>query len=149
MNTNLHFSSKTDNWATPKDFFDKLNEEFRFTLDACADSSNAKVADYFTKEIDGLSQSWSGTVWVNPPYGREISKWIKKSYEESILGSTVVMLIPARTDTVAWHSFIFGKTNVEIRFIKGRLKFGECKNPAPFPSAVVIFKEIPNLNQNK
>lgn len=136
------FSSKTDDWATPQDFFDKLNEEFNFQLDVCADESNAKCARYFSKKQDGLAQSWTlpngGAVWCNPPYGREISKWVQKSSEESKLhNETVVMLIPARTDTKWFHEYIYNKS--EVRFVKGRLKFGSSKNSAPFPSMVVVF----------
>ena len=133
----VHFSSASDNWATPQDFFDKLNAEFNFTLDVCADSANAKCRQYFTKEIDGLSQDWLGVIWCNPPYGRTISKWIEKAYKTSLKGQTVVMLIPARTDTAYWHDFVM---KGEIRFVRGRLKFGGHTNAAPFPSAVVIFR---------
>jgi site-specific DNA-methyltransferase (adenine-specific) len=133
-------SSKTDNWATPQDFFDKLNEEFHFTLDPCADSKNHKCDLFFTKEQNGLNQDWGGhTVFCNPPYGREISKWVKYSYEQSKKDkTTVVMLIPARTDTRYFHEYIYHKA--EIRFIKGRLKFGDATQSAPFPSMVVIYK---------
>jgi len=141
LNNDVMFSSKSNEWTTPQDLFDKLNEEFNFTLDPCATDENAKCDRYCTIEEDGLKQSWKGeTVFCNPPYGKEISAWVEKSYKESIGGgSTVVMLIPARTDTKYWHEWIFGKA--EIRFIKGRLKFGESKNSAPFPSAIVIFKK--------
>lgn len=132
------FSSKTDNWATPQDFFDRLDAEFHFTLDPCADDLNHKCAKYFTKEQNGLEYSWKGeTVFCNPPYGRELPKWIKKCHDEAE-HATVVMLIPARTDTRAFHDYIYGKA--EIRFIRGRLKFGGSKNSAPFPSMVVIYK---------
>lgn len=132
-------SSKTDNWATPQDFFDKLNEEFHFTLDPCADSKNHKCDLFFTKEQNGLNQDWGHTVFCNPPYGREISKWVKYSYEQSKKDkTTVVMLIPARTDTRYFHEYIYHKA--EIRFIKGRLKFGDATQSAPFPSMVVIYK---------
>lgn len=134
----VHFSSKTDQWATPHDFFDKLNNEFQFDLDPCADETNAKCKKYYTKEDDGLAQNWDGfRVFCNPPYGREIGKWVKKASETR--GGIVVMLIPARTDTSYWHDYIHGKA--EVRFIRGRLKFGDSKNSAPFPSAVVIFRE--------
>lgn len=144
MNTELMFSSQTDQWATPQDFFDKLNEEFHFTLDPCADEFNHKCDKYFTVEQDGLLQSWANeTVFCNPPYGREIGKWVKKASDENRLHNiTVVMLIPARTDTKYFHEYIYQKSNVEIRFLKGRLKFGDAKNAAPFPSMVVIFKKI-------
>lgn len=141
MNTDVMFSSATDNWSTPQDFFDKLNDEFHFTLDVCADENNHKCEHYYTKEIDGLSRPWIGTIWCNPPYGRKIGEWVRHAYFSSHIGSaTVVMLLPARTDTRWFHDYIYNKSNTEIRFIKGRLKFGECKNSAPFPSMVVIFR---------
>jgi site-specific DNA-methyltransferase (adenine-specific) len=136
---NLHFSSKTNEWATPQSFFDELNREFNFTLDPCANESNAKCRKYFTQSDDGLSKSWNKEiVFCNPPYGREIGKWVKKASEAR--GGVVVMLIPARTDTKYFHEYIYNKA--EIRFIKGRLKFGGCKNSAPFPSMVVIYRSI-------
>ena len=140
MNKELIFSSKTDMWATPQEFYDKLNDEFNFTLDPCATEDNAKCDNFFTVDDDGLKQDWSGNiVFCNPPYGRAIKEWVKKSYEESLKNNTtVVMLIPSRTDTIYFHDFIYGKA--EIRFIKGRLKFGDAKNSAPFPSIVVIYR---------
>lgn len=135
------FSSNKDDWETPQDFFDKLNEEFHFDLDPCADENNHKCKTFFTREDNGLSKDWSGhTVFVNPPYGaKSTSDWIKKCAEESCKpNTTVVMLIPARTDTIAFHKYIYGKA--EIRFIRGRLKFGGSKNSAPFPSMLIIFK---------
>ena len=134
----VHFSTATDLWATPKDFFDKLNAEFNFDLDVCANDENAKCAKYFTAETDGLAQEWKGSCWMNPPYGREIGKWMRKAYESARGGVTVVCLVPARTDTRWWHDYAI---RGEVRFIKGRLKFGASKNSAPFPSAVIIFKE--------
>lgn len=140
MNNELMFSSKTDLWSTPNDFFDKLNDEFHFTLDPCSTHENAKCYKHFTEEENGLLQDWGNeVVFCNPPYGRQIKDWVKKSYEESQKGNTtVVMLIPARTDTIYFHEYIYHKA--EIRFIKGRLKFGNAKNSAPFPSMVVIFE---------
>ena len=136
----VHYSSKTNEWSTPQDFFDELDKEFNFTLDPCATRENAKCTKYFTVEDDGLKQDWSNDiVFMNPPYGRDIKYWIKKAYEESLNGATVVCLIPSRTDTAYWHNYIFGKAD-DIRFIKGRLKFGGSKNPAPFPSAIIIYK---------
>ena len=136
----VHYSSKTNEWSTPQAFFDELNKEFNFTLDPCATSENAKCNKYFTVEDDGLKQDWSkDTVFMNPPYGREIKYWVQKAYEESLKGATVVCLIPSRTDTKYWHDYIFGKAD-DIRFLKGRLKFGGSKNPAPFPSAVIVYK---------
>ncbi|MGX9448272.1 DNA N-6-adenine-methyltransferase [Staphylococcus haemolyticus] len=136
----VHFSSKSNEWTTPQYLFDELNEEFNFTLDPCATDENAKCSKYFTIEDDGLSKDWSNdVVFMNTPYGREIKKWIKKAYEESLNGATVVCLIPARTDTTYWHDFIFDKAD-DIRFLKGRLKFGNSKNSAPFPSSIVIYE---------
>lgn len=135
------FTSNSEEWATPQTFFDELNKEFGFTLDACATPQNAKCARYFTKEIDGLSQSWSGEkVFCNPPYGRDISKWVAKAYSETLSGGVkiVVMLMPTRTDTAYFHDYIYQKH--EVRFIRGRLHFNESKNAAPFPSMVVIMR---------
>ncbi len=134
------FSSNTDLWATPQDFFDKLNEEFHFNLDPCALPENAKCTKYFTPAEDGLKQNWGGCrVFCNPPYGRVIGKWVKKCYEESQKPNTiVVMLIPARTDTSYFHDYIYH--NADLRFIRGRLHFNEAKQGAPFPSMVVIFR---------
>lgn len=139
MNTNLMFSSATDEWETPQAFYDELNSESHFTMDVCATPENAKCDRYFTREQDGLSQNWTGeTVFCNPPYGREMPKWIEKCAKHGLSGGGIaVMLIPARTDTKAFHQWIYGKA--EIRFIKGRLKFGKSQNSAPFPSMIVIF----------
>ena len=132
------FSSTTDLWATPQDFFDELNEEFEFTLDPFATPDNAKCAKFFTKEQDGLKQDWSGErVFCNPPYGRAIGAWVKKCHDEAQKGTLVVMLIPARTDTSYFHDYIYHKA--ELRFIRGRLKFGGASQGAPFPSMVVIY----------
>lgn len=139
-NLGVHFSSKTNEWATPQDFFDRLNSEFNFELDPCSDGNNAKCERYFTEEDDGLAQDWAGvasTVFMNPPYGRAIGDWIRKAYEESRKGATVVALIPSRTDTKYWHEYVMKAK--EIRLVKGRLKFGDGRNSAPFPSAVVVF----------
>lgn len=130
------FSSATDEWPTPQEFFDALNSEFGFELDVCATPENAKCQKYFSKEDDGLSQTWSGICWMNPPYGRQIGAWVKKAYESAQNGATVVCLLPARTDTAWWHDYCM---KGEMRFIRGRLKFGGSKNSAPFPSAVIIF----------
>lgn len=128
------FTSDTPEWSTPKELFDELNKEFHFTLDPCATKENAKCKKFFTKEDDGLSRNWKGyRVFMNPPYGREIGKWIKKISEEG-----GVALLPARTDTKWFHDYILGKA--EIRFLKGRLKFGGSKNSAPFPSIICVFK---------
>jgi len=134
----VHFSSERGNWETPQDFFDKLNEEFRFTLDVCAEKHTAKCEKYFTKEDNALDKEWHGICWMNPPYGRGIGVWLKKAYETSQSGSMVVCLIPSRTDTKWWHNYVMSAH--EIRFVKGRLKFDGHKNSAPFPSVVVVFK---------
>ena len=138
MNVELMFSSKTEEWETPQSFFDALDAEFHFTLDVCSTDENAKCAKHYTKEQDGLAQDWTGeTVWCNPPYGREMPKWIARCKQHGDAGGVAVMLIPARTDTKAFHEYIYGKA--QIRFVKGRLKFGGSSNSAPFPSMVVIF----------
>lgn len=138
MNLNVMFSSETDLWATPQDFFDKYNKIYNFNLDVCANKENAKCDKYYDLQSNGLIQDWNGICWMNPPYGRDIGKWMKKAYESSLNGSTVVCLVPSRTDTKWWHDYAM-KGNIE--FIKGRLKFGNSKNSAPFPSAVVVFKK--------
>jgi len=134
----VHFSSERDNWETPQDFFDKLNEEFGFTLDVCAEDDTAKCEKYYTKKDDAFTKKWKGVCWMNPPYGRGIGVWLEKAYETSQNESTVVCLIPSRTDTKWWHDYVMQAA--EIRFVKGRLKFDGHKNSAPFPSAVVVFK---------
>lgn len=135
MNQEVMFSSKTDLWETPQALFDELNREFGFQTDVCALPENAKCDEFYTQEQDGLSQQWTGVCWCNPPYGRQVGKWVKKAAESD---ATVVMLLPARTDTKWFHDYIL--PNAEIRFIKGRLKFGGNKNSAPFPSMVCIFR---------
>lgn len=146
MKMNVHFSKNTPIWETPQSFFDQLNREFRFTLDVCALPQNAKCRKYFSPVQNGLLQTWSGTCWMNPPYGREIAKWLEKAYLSAQAGATVVCLIPSRTDTRWWHEYVMEKAR-EIRFVSGRLKFGESANSAPFPSAVVIY-QIPDKPQN-
>jgi len=139
MNTELMFSSKNSTWETPQWLFDELNKEFNFTLDVCADVNTHKCNRYFDIEKDGLKQDWkNNTCWMNPPYGREMGKWIEKAYKESQNNTKIVALLPARTDTKWFHDYIYGK--FEIRFLKGRLKFGKATNPAPFPSMIVIFE---------
>ena len=141
----IMFSSKSNDWATPQDFYNQLDAEFGFTLDPCASQASAKCSSFYTADDDGLSKDWEGqTVFMNPPYGRKIGNWIQKAYEEGEKSNTrVVALIPARTDTKYWHNYCMKAT--EIRFVKGRLKFGQgnTKNSAPFPSAVVIFSGSP------
>ena len=138
MTDNIHFSSETDLWATPQAFFDELNMEFKFDLDPCAIPENAKCKVFYSADQDGLKQDWEqSTVFMNPPYGRVIKDWMKKAYESSLHGATVVCLVPARTDTHWWHNYAM---KGEIRLLRGRLKFGNAKNSAPFPSAVVVFR---------
>ena len=137
-NLSVHFSSKTCVWETPRQLFEKLDSEFNFTLDVCALPENAKCRRYYTPETDGLKQAWSGVCWMNPPYGREIGKWVEKAFESAKAGATVVCLLPARTDTAWWHSFVMEA--FEIRFLRGRLRFVGAENSAPFPSAVVVFR---------
>lgn len=131
------FTSNSNEWETPQNLFDELNEEFDFNLDPSSTDENAKCENHYTKEDDGLSKSWSGyRVFCNPPYGREIKDWVKKAFESNTL---VVMLLPARTDTSWFHDYIYKKQ--EIRFIRGRLHFNNSKNSAPFPSMIVVFKK--------
>lgn len=136
MNKGL-FSSQSDMWATPQALFDELDREFGFTLDACAVACNAKCKRYFNPEQDGLQQNWGGQiVFCNPPYGKQIARWIEKAHKES-RHATIVMLLPARTDTRWFHNYILGQA--EIRFIRGRLHFNDSKQAAPFPSMIVIY----------
>ena len=137
MNTDVMFSSKSDLWETPQDLFDKLDAEFHFNLDVCALPENAKCAAYYTPEMDGLSQPWYGRCWCNPPYGRQVCRWVEKAIRSALEGATVVMLLPARTDTAWYQDYI--DPFVRPRFIRGRLKFGGAKNSAPFPSMLVAF----------
>ena len=140
MNTKLMFSSEKDDWETPQDLFDELDDEFHFTLDAASSDLNAKCEKHYTVEDDGLSQSWAGNnVFLNPPYGRNMKDWMRKAYEESQAeNTTVVVLVPARTDTAWFHDYVYEKA--ELRFLRGRLKFGGCENSAPFPSLVVVYR---------
>ena len=134
---NVHFSSKTDLWSTPQDFFDRYNARFNFTLDVCAIPENAKCSLYFTPIDNGLAQQWVGSCWMNPPYGRTIGSWVRKAFQSAQEGATVVCLLPARTDTRWWHDYC---QRGRVEFIRGRLKFNGLKINAPFPSAVVIFE---------
>lgn len=141
MRTELFFSCQTDQWETPQDFFDQLDKEFHFTLDPCADETNHKCERYFTKEQDGLKQDWSGEiVFCNPPYGRKVGRWVQKCFEEVYRGNCkcAVLLLFANTDTKWFHDWIYHKA--EIRFIKGRLKFGGGRVNSPKPSMVVIYR---------
>ena len=137
------YSSNTDECGTPQKLFDELNEKFDFDVDVCANAENAKCRRYFSKEEDGLKQDWTQfkTCWMNPPYGRQIGSWIEKAYETSLHGTTVVCLLPSRTDTRWFHDYC---VKGDITFIKGRLKFNDGKVPAPFPSMIVIFRSKDN-----
>ena len=137
MNQNVHFSSDSSEWETPQDFFEKYDKKYKFTLDVCASENNAKCKKYFSIDDDGLAQDWFGICWMNPPYGTQIKKWMQKAYIASIEnGTTVVCLVPARTDTAWWHDYAM---KGEITFLRGRLKFSGLKTGAPFPSAIVVF----------
>ena len=139
------FTSDKQNWETPQSLFEILNDEFNFEVDLCADNSNYKCDKYFTQDDDALSQDWGefSSCFCNPPYESNTqNKFVEKAHDTFLEhGNTIVLLIPARTDTKRWHKYIFGIA--EVRFLEGRLKF-ECDgephaNPAPFPSAVVVF----------
>jgi phage N-6-adenine-methyltransferase len=134
----VHFQSDKHDWETPQELFEKLDREFHFTLDVCAVPENAKCTHYFSPTDDGLSKEWTGVCWMNPPYGREIGKWMQKALHESEHGVTVVCLVPARTDTEWWHKYAM---QGEIRFLRGRLRFQGANSTAPFPSAIVIFRD--------
>lgn len=140
MITSGMMTSCTDEWATPQDLFNKLDEQYKFDLDPCSTDENAKCEKHFTKKDNGLSKTWGGcSVFMNPPYGRAIGKWVKKAYEEAQSpGTTVVCLLPARTDTAWFHDYCL---HGEIQFIRGRVRFGNSKDNAPFPSMVVVFGE--------
>lgn len=140
MDKDVMFSSKTEEWATPQAFFEILDAVFHFTLDPCATPDNAKCAKFYTKEQNGLLQDWGGErVFCNPPYGKVIADWVRKCSEEAKKPNTIVVaLLPARTDTRYFHEYIYRKAK-DVQFVKGRLKFGDCKSAAPFPSMVVIF----------
>lgn len=135
----VHFSSQSDEWATPAWLFDALDREFGFTLDPCSTRTNAKCPRHFTRAEDGLIQSWANeVVWMNPPYGRAIEAWMAKAFHSSEHErATVVCLVPSRTDTQWWHQFVMPH---EIRFLRGRLRFGDAPFPAPFPSAIVVMR---------
>ena len=130
--------AETVEWPTPQWLFDALNKEFGFTLDPCSTHENAKCKKHFTREENGLMKPWGReTVWMNPPYGREIGAWMGKAFGAAEEGATVVALIPARTDTDWWHSYAMKH---EIRFLRGRLKFEGAEQFAPFPSALVVMR---------
>ena len=133
MKTDVLFSSRSDLWETPKELFDELNAEFHFNLDVCALSENAKCDQYYTPEQDGLSQPLYGRCWCNPPYGRQVWRWVEKAARSALEGATVVMLLPARTDTRWFHRWIYRRA--EVRFLPGRLKF----NGANFLVIMIVY----------
>ena len=146
------FSRVSDEWATPQAFFDALHAEFRFVFDASASHHNAKCGIYATREDDALALAWrvrsvDGAVWMNPPYSR-VREFMAKAAAEAGNGCTVVCLVPARTDTRWWHESVWNTTQhrprpgVEVRFVRGRLKFGGATAGAPFPSVVVVFRPV-------
>lgn len=132
------YSRRSEEWPTPQDLFDLLNSEFNFTLDPCATPWNAECTRFFTRQQDGLVQDW-GTerVFCNPPYGKQINDWARKCFESSIGGALVVLLAHARTDTQWFHDWVYEKA--ELRFVRGRLKFGGSPQSAPFPSLVAVY----------
>jgi phage N-6-adenine-methyltransferase len=136
MTSKVHYMSQRQDWETPQYLFDGLNAEFGFDRDVCATPENAKCREFFSPDDDALAQRWDGVCWMNPPYGRGIERWMKKAFRSAQDGATVVCLVPARTDTKWWHQYA---RRGEVRFLRGRLKFGCAKNSAPFPSAIVIF----------
>lgn len=134
------YSSNTDEWETPQTVFNELDAVYHFDLDVCATEQNAKCKRFFDKAQDGLKKSWGGAAaWCNPPYSR-VADWVRKAAEEQKNGTTTVMLVPSRTDTKWFHAYCYEKPDVEIKFIKGRLKFGNSKINAPFPSMVLVFR---------
>lgn len=155
MNNELHFSNKSDEWSTPQAFYDKLDNKYKFVFDLAASKENCKTEDGFTKEENALDQNWalityesieqgmSGWLWCNPPYSM-CKEFVDKAYDEMLMGAKIIMLIPSRTDTRYFHDFIYKKEGVSFQFVKGRLKFGDSKNAAPFPSMLVKF----DLEQN-
>lgn len=138
MNTDLMFSSKTDMWETPQELFEKYRWLYNLKLDVCATAENAKLPQYITPAEDALRYAWDENFWMNPPYGRGIGKWIEYAYRQSREHDvTGVLLLPARTDTRWFHELILDKGKIE--FLKGRIKFNGHKNPAPFPSMIVVY----------
>jgi phage N-6-adenine-methyltransferase len=132
------YASRSEEWPTPQDLFDLLDNEFGFTLDPCATPENAKCEKFFTRADDGLVQDWGcERVFCNPPYGTHMRAWAHKCFDASIAGATVVMLAHARTDTRWFHDWVYGKA--ELRFVRGRLKFGGSSQSAPFPSLIAIY----------
>jgi phage N-6-adenine-methyltransferase len=124
--------------------FAELDARYGFTLDVCATAENAKCAHYFTRADDGLAQPWTGVCWMNPPYGREIGAWARKAWEAAQAGATIVCLVPARVDTGWWHEYA---SKGEVTFLRGRVRFGDAKTGAPFPSALVVFRDAQTVTK--
>jgi phage N-6-adenine-methyltransferase len=145
----IHFTSLSNEWATPQDLFDRLNAEFNFTIDVAATPENAKCERFYTFHDNGLGKPWKGErVWLNPPYGVDLARWVAKAASEP--SDVTVMLVPARTDTRWWSLFWDYDLHrpvdgCEVRFLKGRVKFGEQNKDAPFASAIVVWKRRPLL----
>lgn len=138
------YSSRSEEWPTPQAFFDALDREFRFTLDPCATPTNRKCKTYITKKQNGLERSWHRhRVFCNPPYGRDMGQWARKCFDASCQGALVVLLAHARTDTRWFHDWVYGKA-AEIRFVRGRLKFGDGRQSAPFPSLIAVYLPHPS-----
>lgn len=137
MINNAMFSSNRDDWETPLELFNQLDAIYHFDLDVCALPHNAKCDKYYTPDDDGLSKPWEGTCWMNPPYGRQIGRWMEKAYKSSLVGATVVCLVPSRTDTAGWHDYAMRAS--KITYIRGRIKFVGAKHGAPFLCAIVVF----------
>lgn len=142
------FSSKTDVWETPQELFDRLDAQYHFDVDVCALPENAKCRRFYTPAEDGLKQEWRGICWMNPPYGREIGKWVQKAYESTRAnGATVVCLLPSRSDTAWFHDYVLPHARIE--FLRGRLKFGGSKNSAPFPSVIAVLNHEKELRRRE
>jgi len=137
MDDVLFSAGGSTEWETPQDLFLMINHVYKFDIDVCATRENTKCKRYFTPEVDGLAQNWTGTVWCNPPYGRDVVKWVQKAHESHKQGATVVMLLPSRTDTQWIHQYVFG--SAQVIFLKGRLKFEEGGSSAPFPSILAVW----------
>jgi phage N-6-adenine-methyltransferase len=144
----LMFSSARKDWTTPRDFYAELDAEFHFELDAAASDENHLAPCYYTEDSGGggLDRKWYVSTFCNPPYGRGVTgRWVEKASREVREGRcpVAVLLLPSRTDTAWWHDYIWGQPGVEVRFVRGRLKFGGAEHGAAFPSVVVIFRRVP------
>lgn len=144
----VHFSSQKMDWETPDDLFQQWNNIYNFDLDVCATKHNTKCKKFYSPKTNGLKQRWRGNCWMNPPYGRELKKWVEKAHRSSMTGKCcVVCLIPARTDTKMFHDYIWDKElgrpypGIQVHFLKGRVKFKGAEASAPFPSMIVVFGE--------